>query len=188
MNSSTTQSPLTWDGVEVQKRTLAYSYCSTPQCTHYLIPSLWQRIGLITPLRQLFKGNNCPTSIPDRHGDSFNILYLFPISHSSAYALIIFSYMGSSDSNVIYVCLYLPLQSLLSIPQRQGASAIVPLPVGGTWGGVALIFLGMAVTFIIQNQPVSLCGEGLEKVIVSGMKSYFILYSFSRSKTSQTLV
>ena len=72
-----------------------------------------------------------PTRIPDRLGDTPNILDLFLTSNPSAYAVTLSSPLGSSDHNLISVFV-LFFQSLRRIPQSKGAFGVLPLPVGGT--------------------------------------------------------
>ncbi|MPC37706.1 hypothetical protein E2C01_031196 [Portunus trituberculatus] len=71
-----------------------------------------------------------PTRIPDRLGDTPNILDLFVNSNLSAYAVTLSSPLGSSDHNFIsvsYPIFPIPPQD----PQSGGASDVLPLPDGG---------------------------------------------------------
>ncbi|MPC53051.1 hypothetical protein E2C01_046935 [Portunus trituberculatus] len=68
-----------------------------------------------------------PTRIPDRFGDTPNILDLFFASNPSAYAVTL-----SFPITVSFLYLVLFLQSLHRISQSEGASGVLPLPVGGT--------------------------------------------------------
>ncbi|MPC87157.1 hypothetical protein E2C01_082009 [Portunus trituberculatus] len=72
-----------------------------------------------------------PTRIPDRLGDTPNILNLFLTSNPSAYAVTLSSPLNSSYT-ISFLYLILFLQSLLRIPQGGGTSGILPLPVGVT--------------------------------------------------------
>ena len=71
-----------------------------------------------------------PTRIPDRLGDTSNILDPFLNSNPSAYAVTLSSPLGSSTISYLY--LVLSLQFLLRILQGGGAFGVLPLLVGET--------------------------------------------------------
>ncbi|MPC71843.1 hypothetical protein E2C01_066133 [Portunus trituberculatus] len=62
-----------------------------------------------------------PIRVPDRHGDTPNILDLFLTSNPSAYAVILSSPLSSSDQNIISV------SSFFSNPSSGSPKAEVPL-------------------------------------------------------------
>ncbi|MPC44003.1 hypothetical protein E2C01_037663 [Portunus trituberculatus] len=64
-----------------------------------------------------------PTHIPDRLGDTPNILHLFLTSNPSAYAVTLSSTLGSSDHNLICFLSY------FSNPSSGSTKAEVPLAV-----------------------------------------------------------
>ena len=88
-----------------------------------------------------------PTRIPDRLGDTPNILNLFLTSNPSAYAVSLSSPLGSSDHSLISVS----LQSFLRILQSGGAFGVLPLLVGETRGAVLLIFLEMITASVTET-------------------------------------
>ncbi|MPC57876.1 hypothetical protein E2C01_051866 [Portunus trituberculatus] len=72
-----------------------------------------------------------PTRVPDQLGDTPNILNLFLTSNPSAYAVThLLCWAPPITTSYLYLILF--LQSLLKITQGEGASSILPLPVGKT--------------------------------------------------------
>ena len=72
-----------------------------------------------------------PTRIPDRLGDTSNILDFFLTSNPSAYAVTLSSPLGSSDHNLISV--YCPISPIPpQDPPKRGAFGILPLLIGQT--------------------------------------------------------
>ncbi|MPC54004.1 hypothetical protein E2C01_047910 [Portunus trituberculatus] len=69
-----------------------------------------------------------PIRIPDRLGDTPNILDLFLTSNPSAHAVTLSSPLGSSDHNLTSVSC--PISAIP--PQSEGASGVLPLQSGGT--------------------------------------------------------
>ncbi|MPC64517.1 hypothetical protein E2C01_058634 [Portunus trituberculatus] len=72
-----------------------------------------------------------PIPIPDRLGDTQNILDFFLTSNPSAYA-VTHLLRRAPPITIPFLYLVLFLQSLLKIPQSGVASGVLPLPVGGT--------------------------------------------------------
>ncbi|MPC94968.1 hypothetical protein E2C01_090160 [Portunus trituberculatus] len=52
---------------------------------------------------------------------------------------------------ISFLYLVLFLQSLHRIRQSKGASGVLPLPVGGTRGGIMLIFSGMIIASVSET-------------------------------------
>ncbi|MPC68647.1 hypothetical protein E2C01_062850 [Portunus trituberculatus] len=72
-----------------------------------------------------------PTRIPDRLGDTPNILGLSLISNPPAYAVTLSSQLDP-PTTISFLYLVQFLQFFLRIPKSGGASGVLPLPVGGT--------------------------------------------------------
>ncbi|MPC37440.1 hypothetical protein E2C01_030919 [Portunus trituberculatus] len=71
------------------------------------------------------------TRIPDRLGDTPNILDLFLTSNAFVYAVTLSSPLGSSDHNLISVfCLISPVPP--HYLYNEGDSGVLPVTVGGT--------------------------------------------------------
>ena len=119
-----------------------------------------------------------PTHIPDRLGDTPNILDLFLTSNSSAYSVKLFSPLGSSDHNLISVsCPIAPVPPLDPPKQRcfwHYASA--------KWEDLRQYYSDFPWNdFCFRVRDPSLCAKRITEVIVSGMEAY-IPHTFSNPK------
>ena len=119
-----------------------------------------------------------PTRIPDRLGDTSNMLDLFLTSNPFAYAVTLSSPLGSSDHNLISVsCPISPISPLDPPKQRclwHFASA--------SWADLRRYYADFPWNdYCFRDRDPSLCAERKTEVIVSGMEAY-IPHSFSRPK------
>ena len=122
-----------------------------------------------------------PTCIPDRLGDTPNILDLFLTFNPSVYAVTLSSPLGSSDQNLISVsCPISPIPPQDSPKQRylwHFASA--------SWADLRRYSADFPWNYYcFRDRDASLCAEHITEVIVSGMEAY-IPHSFSRPKPSK---
>jgi len=128
--------------------------------------------ALLNDLEQLVQR---PTRIPDRLGDTPNILDLFLTSNPSAYSVKLFSPLGSSDHNLISVfCPITPVRPLDPARRRcfwHFSSA--------RWDDLRSYFSDFPWNdYCFQTGDPSECAQRITEVIVSGMEAY-IPHSFS---------
>ena len=120
-----------------------------------------------------------PTRIPDRLGDTPNILDLFFTSNPSAYSVHLFSPLGSSDHRLISAsCPIAPVPSQ-DPPKRRCywhfASA--------RWEDLRRHFADFPWNdYCFRDRDPSLCAERITEMIVSAMEAY-IPHSFSTPKS-----
>ncbi|MPC80046.1 hypothetical protein E2C01_074610 [Portunus trituberculatus] len=118
------------------------------------------------------------TRIPDRLGDTPNILDLFLTSNPSAYAVTLSSPLGSSDHNLISVSWpFSPMP-----PQDPPKPRYLWRFASASWGNLRRYYADFPwndYCFCIRNP--SLCAERITEVIVSGIKAYIPHY-FSQPK------
>ncbi|MPC51651.1 hypothetical protein E2C01_045503 [Portunus trituberculatus] len=101
-------------------------WLSSPLADHH--GELTYKFAILHDLEQLVQ---YPIRVPDRLGDTPNILDLVLTDSPSAYAVILSSPSGSSDHNLISVsCPNSPISS--HDPSKRRCLCRLPLPVGGT--------------------------------------------------------
>ena len=122
-----------------------------------------------------------PTRIPDRLGDTPNILDLFLTSNPSAYAVTLSSPLGSSDHTLITVsCPIAPIP-----PQDPPRRRCLWHFASADWGSLRGYYADFPWNdYCFRVRDPSLCAERITEVIVSGMEAY-IPHSFSRPKPSK---
>ena len=122
-----------------------------------------------------------PTRIPDRLGDTPNILDLFLTSNPSAYAVTLSSPLGSSDHNLISVsCPISPIP-----PQDPPKRRCLWHFASASWGDLRRYYANFPWNdYCFRDRDPSLCAERITEVIVSGMEAY-IPHSFSQPKPSK---
>ena len=134
--------------------------------------------AILNDLEQLVQH---PTRIPDRLGDTPNILDLFLTSNPSAYTVKLSSPLGSSDHNLISV----------SCPVSPVVSQDPPRPrclwhfASAKWDDLRQYYADFPWNdYCFRDRDPSLCAERITGVIVSGMEAY-IPHSFSNPKSSK---
>ena len=122
-----------------------------------------------------------PTRVPDRLGDTPNILDLFLTSNPSAYAVQLYSPLGSSDHNLISVsCPIAPLP-----PQDPPKRRCLWHFNSANWGDLRRHFADFPwYDYCFRDRDPSLCAQRVTEMIVSGMEAY-IPHTFSRPKASK---
>ena len=119
-----------------------------------------------------------PTRIPDRLGDTPNILDLFLTSNPSAYTVKLFSPLGSSDHNLI--SLTCPIAPVL--PQDPPKPRCLWHYASAEWDNLRQYYADFPWNdFCFRARDPSLCAERITEVIISGMEA-FIPHSFSNPK------
>ena len=122
-----------------------------------------------------------PTRIPDRLGDTPNILDLFLTTNPSAYSVKLFSPLGSSDHNLISVtCPIAPVPSR-DPPKRRCFWHFN----SAKWEDLRQYYSDFPWNdYCFHVKDPSLCAERITEVIVSGMEAY-IPHTFSNPKARQ---
>ena len=128
--------------------------------------------AILHDLEQLVKH---PTRIPDRLGDTPNILDLFLTSNPSSYSVKLFSPLGSSDHNLISVsCSFSPVPS--QDPPKQRCFWHFN---SAGWDDLRQYYADFPWNdYCFRSRDPSLCAERISEVIVSGMEA-FIPHTFS---------
>ncbi|MPC12882.1 hypothetical protein E2C01_005598 [Portunus trituberculatus] len=121
-----------------------------------------------------------PTRIPDRLGDTPNIL-LFFTSNPSAYAATLSSPLGSSYNNLIFVsCPISPIP-----PQDPPKRRFLWCFASASWGDLRRYHVDFPWNdYYFRVRDPSLCAACITEGRVSGMKAY-IPHSFSQPKPSK---
>ena len=122
-----------------------------------------------------------PTRIPDRLGDTPNILDLFLTTNPSAYTVKLSSPLGSSDHSLISVsCSIAPVLSQ-DPPQPRCLWHFT----SARWDDLRQYYADFPWNdYCFRTSDPSLCAERITEVIVSGMEAY-IPHSFSKPKSSK---
>ncbi|MPC62231.1 hypothetical protein E2C01_056314 [Portunus trituberculatus] len=121
-----------------------------------------------------------PTRIPDRLGDTPNILDLFLTANLYAYAFTLSFPLGSSDHNLISVSC--PISSIP--PQDPPKQRCLWRFASTSWGDLRRYYADFPWNdyYFFVRDP-SQCAEYITEVIVSGMEAY-IPHSSSQTKPS----
>ena len=128
--------------------------------------------AILNDLEQLVQH---PTRIPDRLGDTPNILDLFLTSNPSAYSVKLYSPLGTSDHNLISVfCPIAPIR-----PQDPPGRRCFWHYASARWDDLRSYFSDFPWNeYCFQVRDPSTCAERISEVIVSGMEAY-IPHTFS---------
>ena len=123
-----------------------------------------------------------PICIPDRLGDTSNILDIFLTSNLSAYSVKLSSSLGSSDHNLISVtCSITPVQPQDPLKRRcfwHFNSA--------KWEDLRQYYSDFPLDdYCFHVRDPSLCVEHVTEVIISGMELYIPLTTFSNTKAKK---
>ena len=122
-----------------------------------------------------------PTRIPDRLGDTPNILYLFLTSNHSGYSVKLSSPLGFSDHNLISVtCSITPVQ-----PQDPPKQRCFWYFNSAKWADLRQYYSDFPwddYCFYVRDP--SLCAERITEVIISDMELY-IPHTFSNTKAKK---
>ena len=122
-----------------------------------------------------------PTRIPDRLGDTTNILDLFLTSNPSAYSVKLFSPLGTSDHNLISVTCPITLVELQDLLKQRCFWQLN----SAKWEDLRQyhsVFPWNDYCFHVRDP--SFCAERITEVIIYGMELY-IPHSFSNNKAKQ---
>ena len=135
-------------------------------------------LATLHELEQLLK---FPTPIPDRLGDTPNILDLFLNSNPSDYSVKLFSPLGSSDHNLIFVtCSIAPVQ-----PQDPPKRRCFWHFNSAEWEDLRQYYSDFPEDdYYFHVRDPSLCAERITEVIVSGIESY-ILHTLFNTKVKK---
>ena len=122
-----------------------------------------------------------PTRIPDRLGDTPNILDLFLTSNPSAYAVELFPPLGSSDHRLISAsCPISPVS-----PQDPPKKRCLWHYASAQWDNLRSYYADFPWNdYCFHDRDASGCAERITEVIVSGMET-FIPHSFSSPKSNK---
>ena len=122
-----------------------------------------------------------PTRIPDRLGDTPNILDLFLTSNPSAYAVELFPPLGSSDHRLISAsCPISPVP-----PQDPPKKRCLWHFASAQWDNLRSYYADFPWNdYCFHDRDASRCAERITEVIVSGMET-FIPHSFSSPKSNK---
>ena len=128
--------------------------------------------AILNDLEQLVQ---LPTRIPDRLGDTPNILDLFLTTNPSAYTVKLSSPLGSSDHNLISVtCPIAPLP-----PQDPPARRCLWHYNSAQWEDLRRYYSDFPWSdYCFRDGDPSLCAERITEVIISGMEAY-VPHTFS---------
>ena len=131
--------------------------------------------AILNDLEQLVQ---LPTRVPDRLGDTPNILDLFLTTNPSAYTVKLFSPLGSSDHNLISAtCPIAPIP-----PQDPPARRCLWHYNSARWEDLRRYYSDFPWNdYCFRAGDPSLCAERITEVIVSGMEAY-IPHTFSDPK------
>ena len=134
--------------------------------------------SILNGLEQLVQ---LPTRIPDRLGDTPNILDLFLTTHPNPYSVHLFSPLGSSDHRLISVsCPIAPVP-----PQDPPEKRCLWHFTSARWEDLRRHFADFPWNdFCFRDRDPSLCAERITEMIVSGMEAY-IPHSFSTPKSNK---
>ena len=128
--------------------------------------------AILNDLEQLVQH---PTRIPDRLGDTPNILDLFLTTNPSAYSVKLSSPLGSSDHNLISAsCPIAPIP-----PQDPPKRRCFWHYASARWDDLRMYFSDFPWNdYCFQDRDPSVCAQRITEVIVSGMEAY-IPHTFS---------
>ena len=134
--------------------------------------------SILNDLEQLVQH---PTRIPDRLGDTPNILDLFLTSNPSAYSVELFSPLGSSDHRLISVSFPISPVRPHDPPEKRCLWHFA----SAKWEDLRKHYADFPWNdFCFHDRDPSRCAERITEMIVSGMEAY-IPHSFSTPKTDK---